>query len=96
MSTEPVGEDFVLSVLDVFDLTDLGVVVVGPIESGVARTGDLLELTRGDRVVATATAQVELINARRADPRSIALVLLDLDGERPLVGDVVRGSATTA
>lgn len=89
------SEPFALRVADVFDITGRGTAVVGPIESGVVRTGDRVDVSRNGEIVATATVFVELINDRRADPRSIALLLREMEGLRPETGDEV-GSASAA
>ena len=96
MIQDAASEPFVLTVVDVFDLTGRGTVVVGPIESGVMKTGDPVNVRRNREIVATAIARVELINSRQADPRSIALLFQDLDGLRPESGDQIEGIAPTA
>jgi translation elongation factor EF-Tu-like GTPase len=84
------GETFELSIDDVFVLAGRGTVVWGPIESGVLRSGERVKIVEGDRVVATATAQIEMINKRGADPRTIGLLLQELNGAPPAPGQRVR------
>jgi translation elongation factor EF-Tu-like GTPase len=73
------AEDFVLTIVDVFRITGRGAAVIGPIESGVIRTGDMVEIWEDDELIASTRATVEMINSRRADPRSIAVMLGDID-----------------
>jgi translation elongation factor EF-Tu-like GTPase len=91
MSNDAANERFVLTVVDVFDITGRGTAVAGPIESGVLKTGDRVRVRRNTEIVATAIATVELINSRRMDPRSIALMLKEVDGLRPDAGDQIEG-----
>ncbi|MDR2983241.1 MAG: hypothetical protein LBV34_00215 [Nocardiopsaceae bacterium] len=73
MTDEDSPEDFVLSVVDVFAIGGRGSVVVGPIESGVLRTGDTVEVLDGDRRVTEAQAQIEFLCIRSADPRTFVV-----------------------
>jgi elongation factor Tu len=85
-----VDADFDLSITDVFVLTGRGTVVWGPIESGVLRSGEHVAIVDEEHVVATAVAQIEMINKKDADPRTIGLLLQDLSGEAPQPGHHVR------
>ena len=90
---DDVSEDFVLTVTDVFRITGRGIAVVGPIESGVLRTGETVEIVDGARVLTTAEAQIEFVCSRTADPRSVALLFRDIDSDLLRAGQVVRRSA---
>jgi elongation factor Tu len=89
------GEDFVLKIVDVFTLTGRGTVVVGPIESGVLRTGESVEIYDDERLVMTARADVELIRSRTADPRIVALRLGNVDKALLRSGQTVRRPAAS-
>jgi uncharacterized protein YcgI (DUF1989 family) len=56
MSEEPSSEDFVLSIVNVFTLTGRSAVVIGPVESGVIRSGESVEIWDGDALVCAAPA----------------------------------------
>ena len=86
---DPAQSDFLMSVDDVFHLKGRGIAVVGLVRSGVLRSGERVEVWRGDQLATTAEAFVELIGARRP-PNGLALLLRDLDGESPQPGDEVR------
>lgn len=83
-------EDFALSIVDVFNLTGRGPVVVGPVESGVLRTGETVEVWDGDVLLGTAAAQLEFVCSRPADPRSVALLLSTMEIGALHGGQVVR------
>jgi translation elongation factor EF-Tu-like GTPase len=68
--------------------------VIGPIETGVLRTGEEVEIWDDDRLVAKARAEVEMICSREADPRSIGLLLGDTDKNLLAPGQTVRRTAT--
>jgi elongation factor Tu len=87
-------QDFVLTIVDVFTLTGRGTAVIGPIESGVLRTGEEVEIWDDDRLVTSVRAQVEMICSRDADPRSIGLLLGDADKNLLSPGQTVRRTAT--
>ena len=93
MTAEASQEDFVLTVVDVFAITGRGTVVVGPIESGVLRTGDTVEVLDGDHQVTKAQAQIEFVCSRTADPRSVALRFKDVAIELLRPGQVVHRAA---
>ncbi|MGH8862620.1 MAG: hypothetical protein ACRDVG_15535, partial [Jatrophihabitantaceae bacterium] len=88
-------EDFVLTIVDVFTLTGRGTAVIGPIESGVLRTGDEVEIWDDHQLVSSARATVEGIYSRHADPRSIGLLLGEVDKNLLAPGQTVRRKAAT-
>ena len=96
MSAEASGQDFVLTIADVFSITGRGTAVIGLIESGVLRTGETVEVWDDNRLITTARATVELICSRRADPRSISLMLGDIDEGLLRTGQTIRRPAVTA
>lgn len=69
------SEDFVLTVRDVFLLKGRGSVVIGPIQSGVLRSGDEVEVHDGGDLVMAVTASVEFICGPGVSPDDIALLL---------------------
>jgi translation elongation factor EF-Tu-like GTPase len=77
MNAEAAGEDIVLTIVDVFSTIGRRIVVVAPIESGVLRSRETVEIWDGSQPVTTARATVELINSRQADPRTILLGDID-------------------
>jgi len=94
MSEELSSEDFVLSIVNVFTLTGRGTVVIGPIESGVIRSGESVEIWDGDALVCTVPVAVGGgLRGRDVDPRSIPLLLGDLDRNLLRAGQTVRRSA---
>ena len=95
MSEDPSSQDFVLTIVDVFTLTGRGTVVIGPMESGVTpHPADLVEIWDGKELVCNARATVGMIRSLKADPRSIALLLGDIDKNLLRTGQTVRRSAT--
>ena len=54
MADDPNQQDFVLIIADVFTLTGRGTAVIGPIESGVVRTGDEVEIWDNDQLITKA------------------------------------------
>ena len=90
MSAGTAGEDFELTITDVFHLTGRGTAVIGRIESGVLRSGESVEIWDNERLVATAQATVEMITSRRADPGTIGLLLGDVDKNLLTSGQTVR------
>jgi elongation factor Tu len=97
MSEESSSEDFVLSIVEVFTLTGRGTVVIGPVESGVIRTGESVQIWDGDALVATVSVAVGGgLRGRDVDPRSIPLLLGDLDKALLRAGQTVRRSARPA
>ena len=96
MSADAAGEDFVLTVIDVFRLTGRGTAVIGRIESGVLRTGETVEIRDGGKLVATARATAEMITSRRADPRAIGLLLGDVDKNLLSSGQTIRRPAAAS
>lgn len=66
----------------------------GPIESGVLRTGEEIEIWDGHQLIPSARAQAELIHSRDVDPRSIALLLGEVDKNLLAPGHKVRRAAT--
>jgi GTPase len=92
MSRDPSSEDFVLSIVEVFSITGRGTAVIGPIESGVIRTGDIVEIWDGERLVCTAQATVEAVRSTK-HPRAIGLRLGDIDKSLLRSGQTVRRSA---
>jgi hypothetical protein len=70
--------------------------VIGRIESGVLRTGETVEIWDGGRLVTTAPATIEMITSRRADPKTIGLLLGDVDKDLLSSGQTIRRPADTA
>lgn len=93
MADDPNQQDFVLTVVDVFTVTGRGTAVIGPIESGVLQTGDDVEIWDDDKLITTARAQVEMICSRDADPRSVGLLLGDIDKTLLSPGQTIRRTA---
>ncbi len=95
MSEEASSEDFVLSIVNVFTLTGRGTVIIGPIESGMIRSGESVEIWDGDVLVASVAVAVGGgLRGRGVDPRSIPLLLGDLDKDLLRAGQTVRRSAS--
>lgn len=84
------AEDFVLTVVDVFNLTGRGVVVMGPIESGTLHTGDEVEIWEDDHLVMTAIAGVELVCRRPPIPGEVGLRLGHVDITKLRPGQIVK------
>jgi elongation factor Tu len=93
VTDDPNQQDFVLTIADVFTLTGRGTAVIGPIESGVLRTGEEVEIWDDHKLITTAHAQVEMICSRDADPRTIGLLLGDVDKSRLAPGQTIRRTA---
>ena len=96
MSAGDSGQDFVLTITDVFSITGRGTAVNGPIESGALRTGETVEVWDENRLITTARATVELICSRRADPRNVSLMLGDIDVSLLRAGETIRRPVVTA
>jgi translation elongation factor EF-Tu-like GTPase len=93
MSQDPSSEDFVLSIAYVNSITGgRGTAVIGSIESGVIRTGDIVEIWDGEQLVCTARATVEAVRSTE-HPGSICLRLGDIDKTLLRNGQTVRRSA---
>ena len=90
MSLEHESEDFALDIVDVFELTGRGIVVMGPIRSGTLRTGETVEVWDGQLLVMRAEAGVELVCSRSADPATIGLRLGSVNGALLAPGQVVK------
>src|SRR5215468_7261625 len=75
MSGDAAGQDFVLTVLDVFRLAGSGTAVTGRVGSGALRTGETVEILDGGSLVVTARATVEMITTSTAGPRKVSLLL---------------------
>ncbi|MGI3782112.1 MAG: hypothetical protein ACRYG2_15220 [Janthinobacterium lividum] len=86
-------QDFVLTIVDIFTLTGRGTAVIGPVESGVLRTAEEVEVWDDQHLVTTARATFELINMREADPRSVCLLLGGVDKTLLSPGQLVRSAA---
>jgi translation elongation factor EF-Tu-like GTPase len=89
MSGDAAGQDFVLTVLDVFRLAGGGTTVTGRVGSGALRTGETVEILDGGSLVATARATVEMITST-AGPRKVSLLLADVDASLLGSGQIVR------
>lgn len=68
MTSASADEPFLLTVVDVFDISGRGTAVVEPIESGVVRTDERVTVARGDEAIATAEAIVKMINSSPRSP----------------------------
>jgi len=90
MSGDAAGQDFVLTVLDVFRLAGSGTAVTGRVGSGALRTGETVEILDGGSLVATARATVEMITTSTAGPRKVSLLLADVDASLLGSGQIVR------
>jgi hypothetical protein len=90
MNADATGDDFVLTIIDVFRLTGRGTAIVGRIGSGVLKSGETVEIWDSGQLVATARATVEMITSRRADPRTIGLLLGDVDKNLLTSGQTIR------
>jgi translation elongation factor EF-Tu-like GTPase len=64
-------DDFVLTIIDVFELTGRGIVVSGHIESWVVRTGDRVSVNRQDVTVATSEVNVEFLDGPGVNRQSL-------------------------
>jgi translation elongation factor EF-Tu-like GTPase len=84
MGSEQNDELFLMAVDDVFGLTAVHLSVLGPIQPGDVRSGDFVEVVRGQEAVATAQVVRENITEKRA------LILRDLIGDLPKPGDTIR------
>lgn len=84
MGSEQNDELFLMTVDDVFGLTAVDWAVLGPIHPGEVRSGEFVEVVRGQEAVATAQFVRENITEKRA------LILRDLIGSLPKPGDTIR------
>ena len=93
MSPEVVRPSFQLTVKEVFSLTGRGPAVMGKIDLGSIRVGDLVEIWDGQRLVASAEVAHVDAAVRTTDPDArVGLVFRseDLDRHRLRPGQVVR------
>jgi elongation factor Tu len=93
VNAEAAGQDFVLTIHDVFTITGRGTVVVGRVESGLLRPGETVEVWAGGQLLATAPAWIDMICGRR-DPRHISLLLGGIGKDVLACGQTVRRPAT--
>lgn len=90
MTTPASSEDFVLTVVEVFELTGRGTVAVGPIEQGVLWSGEQVQIWSEECLLTSAPAFIELINTRVADLRTVSLVFRELEPGQLAPGYVIR------
>lgn len=83
-------EAFSLTITHAFTVTGRGTAVIGPIESGLIRNGDTVEVWDGEAVVARGRVQVEDVRKLGADPRTIGLTLGAVDVDLLSPGQIVR------
>ncbi len=84
MGSEQNDDLFLMTVDEVFGLTAVDWAVLGPIQPGEVRSGDFVEVVRGQEAVATAHVVRENITEKRA------LILRDLIASLPKPGDTIR------
>jgi len=82
-------EGFRFRVNEVFTLTNRGRFVVGDIEDGVVRVGDVVEVVRGDAVTTAQVDAVEFVDTPHQGLSKVALGFRDLTGDVPW-GTIVR------